>query len=185
MFESAKESLTVLAFIALTFCCWGAYGPVLHNGQTAMQGSRLRPLLCVGLAYFAIAVVVPIVMLAVTGEKGDWNFKGVVWSLAGGSVGAIGALGIILAFNYGGKPTYVMPLVFGFAPVVNAILTVGINRAYKEFSPIYLGGMIAGLIMVSVGAFLVLFCATKGKPPAHAPVASQTAFEHEPTERAS
>ena len=53
------DKLTVIAFIALTAVCWGVYGPVLHKGQQGMQGSRLRPLLCVGIAYFAIAVVVP------------------------------------------------------------------------------------------------------------------------------
>jgi hypothetical protein len=30
-------------FIALTACCWGSYGPVLHKGQMKMAGSRLRP----------------------------------------------------------------------------------------------------------------------------------------------
>ena len=42
---------------------------------------------------------------------------GTAWSLGGGAVGAIGALGVIMAFNLGGKPVYVMPLVFGGAPV--------------------------------------------------------------------
>ena len=42
--------------------------------------------------------------------------------------GAIGALGIILAFNFGGKPVYVMPLVFGGAPVITTLL-VGSRRA--------------------------------------------------------
>ncbi len=167
-----KEHLLRYACIALAFLCWGAYGPVLHNGQQAMHGSRLRPLLCVGLAYFAIAVVVPIVMLAMNGEKGNWTATGVVWSLGGGALGAIGALGIILAFNFGGRPAYVMPLVFGAAPIVNAFLTVGINRAYREMSPTLLGGMIAGIIMVAVGGFLVLFCATQGRAH-HAPPAVQ------------
>lgn len=165
-----KDMLLVFAFIALTFFCWGAYGPVLHNGQLAMQGSRLRPLLCVGLAYFAIAVVVPIVILSIRGEAGSWTAGGIFWSLFGGALGAIGALGIILAFNFGGKPAYVMPLVFGFAPIINAFLTVGISRAYRDMSPTMLGGMMAGIIMVAVGGFLVLFCAQKGRP-AHKPAA--------------
>lgn len=176
MLESIEQRLLIFAFIALTFCCWGAYGPVLHNGQQAMHGSRLRPFLCVGIAYFAIAVVVPIIVLSMTGEKGEWTFKGTVWSLAGGAVGAIGALGIILAFNFGGKPTYVMPLVFGFAPVMNAVLTIGINKAYKELSTTALGGLIAGLIMVSIGAALILICAgTVSKP--HPPAATHAAAE--------
>ena len=33
--------------------------PWARPGQMKMEGSRLRPLICVGLAYFAIAVVVP------------------------------------------------------------------------------------------------------------------------------
>src|SRR5262249_27874953 len=43
--------------IAMVALCWGSYGPTLHKGQAAMHHSRLRPFLCVGLAYFAIAVV--------------------------------------------------------------------------------------------------------------------------------
>jgi hypothetical protein len=174
-----KYTLYVFAFIALTIFCWGAYGPVLHNGQQAMLGSRLRPLLCVGLAYFAIAVVVPIAYLAMYDEPGSWTVRGVTWSLAGGALGAIGALGIILAFNFGGAPTYVMPLVFGFAPIVNAFLTIGINRAYREMSPALLGGMMAGIIMVAVGGFLVLFCAQKGRAP-HKPNAHHQVQAHQP-----
>ncbi|MBX7073483.1 MAG: hypothetical protein K1X71_10085 [Pirellulales bacterium] len=167
------NKLLVFAFIGLTFFCWGAYGPVLHRGQMAMGHSRYRPLICVGLAYFAIAVIVPIVMLNLYGEKGTWNAAGIIWSLAGGSLGAIGALGIILAFTYGGKPSYVMPLVFGFAPIINAFFTIGINRAYREMSPTLLGGMMAGIIMVAIGGFLVLFCANRAQTP-HAPPAQQS-----------
>ena len=34
-----------------------------------------------------------------------------------GALGAIGAVCIILSFRTGGTPTYVMPLVFGGAPL--------------------------------------------------------------------
>jgi len=164
MFKSG-EFLLVLGAIALTAICWGAYGPVLHRGQTAMGGSRLRPLLCVGMAYFVIAVVVPILVLYLRGEKGDWSFWGTVWSAGGGIAGALGALGIILAFNFGGSPSYVMPLVFGCAPVVNAFLTIYWAGNWRDVSPMFL----AGLILVAVGAFTVLFFAPKGKAhgPAH------------------
>src|SRR5215203_512557 len=84
----------------------------------------LRPFVCVGLAYFLIGVIVPAVWLHLYGEKGDWTVSGLVWSLAGGALGALGAFGIVLAFKFGGRPIYVMPLVFGGAPVVNAFLTI-------------------------------------------------------------
>lgn len=154
-------AFTMLA-IALTVFCWGIYGPVLHKGQQAMGGSRLRPLICVGLAYFVIAVVVPGVLLYLRGEQGEPTTMGIFWSLAGGAAGAIGALGIILAFNFGGKPSYVMPLVFGCAPVVNAFFSIYMARQWGEMKPAFL----AGLILVALGAFMVLFFAPKAHPPA-------------------
>jgi gas vesicle protein len=150
-----------LLSIAATILCWGAYGPTLHKGQTAMGQSRLRPLLCVGLAYFAIAVLVPNLLLAVTDEPSTYNFSGTLWSLAAGAAGAIGALGIILAFNFGGKPIYVMPLVFGGAPVVNTLATTLLGGMWDQIRPIFL----SGLILVVAGAAMVLVFAPKGGPP--------------------
>ena len=161
-----KPFMLWLAATLLTICCWGVYGPVLHRGQAAMGGGRLKPLICVGLAYFAIAVVVPVAMLNMLGEAGHWTFRGVVWSLAGGAAGAIGALGIILAFNFGGKPAYVMPLVFGCAPVVNAFITMYWAGTWSEMRPAFL----AGLILVGMGAMMVLYFAPKA-PSGHAPAA--------------
>src|SRR3954451_9540739 len=96
---------------------WGMYGPILHQGQTKL-GSPFRALLCVGLAYFVIGVIVPVVALASQGEltSRGWNSGGVMGATLGGSLGAIGAVFIIYAFRAGGLPTYVMPLVFGGAP---------------------------------------------------------------------
>ncbi len=124
-----RGMLAVVVFIALTVLSWGVYGPVLHVGQHAMgvtlpdgtqKDSLWLPFICVGLAYFVIAVVVPLVRLWSIGEAGRWSITGSVQSLAAGALGAVGALGIILAFNSGGSPIYVMPLVFGCAPVVKA-----------------------------------------------------------------
>ena len=149
--------------IATTVVCWGAYGPVLHKGQAAMQQSRLRPLLCVGLAYFAIAVFVPMLVLSAVpdSETSEFNFGGTMWSLSAGAAGAIGALGIIMAFNFGGRPVYVMPLVFGGAPVVNTLLTTIVGGLWDKVTSLFL----AGLILVIAGAAMVLVFAPKGPPP--------------------
>lgn len=155
--------LMQLLSIATVVVCWGAYGPVLHKGQAAMQQSRLRPLLCVGLAYFAIAVFVPLLLLSAVSdaEASEFNFGGTLWSLSAGAAGAIGALGIIMAFNFGGRPVYVMPLVFGGAPVVNTLLTTLVGGLWSEVRPLFL----AGLILVIAGAAMVLVFAPKGPPP--------------------
>jgi drug/metabolite transporter (DMT)-like permease len=41
---------------------WGLYGPALHRGQTEL-GNPMRALLCVGVAYFLIGVLVPVITL--------------------------------------------------------------------------------------------------------------------------
>ena len=148
--------------IGLTALCWGAYGPVLHSGQAKMQGSRLRPFLCVGLAYFAIAVIVPIMLTGTFNEPGSWNsIPGIGWSLLAGAAGAIGALGIIYAFNFGGKPIFIMPLVFGIAPVVNTLTETFSKNLISEVKPEFLGS----LAMVICGATIVLVFAPRGHKP--------------------
>jgi len=163
--------LLVLASIATTAICWGVYGPVLHWGQSGMGGARLRPFMGVGIAYFLIAIVVPIVLVYVLQQESDekyhWTWKGTFWSLAGGAAGAIGALGIIMAFNFGGRPDYVMPLVFGVAPVVNTLFTMYFNQTWKYINGIQGSMYFAGLILVAVGAVVVLTFAPK--PPKTAP----------------
>ena len=155
--------LRVLA-IVLAIASWGGYGPVLHKGQAAMHHSRLRPLLCVGLAYFAIAVIVPDMILAELPETSTYASMGTVWSLLGGTFGAVGALGIILAFNSGGRPVFVMPLVFGGAPVINTLVAIASNKAWANVNPFFW----AGLILVVAGAAMVLVLAPRGDGPAPA-----------------
>ena len=149
--------------MALTICCWGAYGPVLHRGQLAMGGSRLRPLLCIGIAYFLIAVLVPLALLRPLGDEGVWSVGGTLWSVAAGSLGALGALGAILAFTLGGKPFTVMPVVFGLAPVINTLTTSLLQGvSLREISPFFL----AGMLIVGLGAATVLVFAPRGHGPA-------------------
>jgi hypothetical protein len=161
----------VLFWVAVTAISWGCYGPVLHKGQMKMSGSRMRPLMCVGLAYFAIGVLAPLVLWGATDAGGQWTASGAAWSLAAGCITAIGALGIILAFNFGGKPIYVMPLVFGLAPVVNTFFVMAVSGVAVQPGPIFY----AGLILVAVGAVIVLVFAPRGH--GHAPAPKEAAAQ--------
>lgn len=157
----AAWPLAIGISIAMTALCWGAYGPVLHKGQAKMGGSRLRPFLCVGLAYFAIAVVVPFLLLGSIDDPGSFSdVKGILWSLGAGATGAVGALGIIYAFNFGGKPLFVMPLVFGFAPVVNTFYEIVSKNLFGQVSMYFF----ISLAMVIIGAVMVLILAPRKKP---------------------
>jgi hypothetical protein len=158
------DLLKVLSFVLLTAICWGCYGPLLHKGQMQMHGSRMRPFICVGMAYVVVAVIMPLILRATMGDHGYLTFSGSMWSLAGGVAGALGSLGVILAFTYGGRPIYVMPLVFGGAPVVNTFVSM-IQFGASSVSPFFY----AGLIIVVAGAVSVLVFAPRGAPHA-APV---------------
>ncbi len=178
-----KEVLLSLPGIALTVVCWGAYGSVLHKGQHFLNENRLKPLICVGLAYFVVAIIVPSIVLAMHAAEpsvavntllpgqlgGDWTVLGVSWSMAAGAAGALGALGIILALTSGGKPVYVMPLVFGGAPIINVFVSMYFQGiSYKDINPIF----IAGMIMVLVGAVVVLVFKPSPPKPPHAQAAA-------------
>ena len=157
--RTAERWIERLLAVALSLCAWGAYGPVLHRGQGAMGGSRLRPLICIGAAYFLIAVLVPLALLVPMGDTGTWDMRGTLWSLGAGSLGALGALGTILAFTFGGKPFTVMPVVFGCAPVINTLATIALaHTPPSAVSPFFL----AGMLIVAVGAAIVLTFGPRG-----------------------
>ncbi len=152
----------VLAFTAMTFVAWGAYGPLLHHGTASMGRDSLRAFVGVGIAYFIIAVIVPIFILRTQGETGKWTISGTFYSLIAGAVGAFGALGVILALAYGGAPIYVMPLVFGFAPIVNTLVTAWMSKTFDQISLVFIGG----IVVAALGVAGVL--AFKPPAPAHA-----------------
>ncbi len=131
---------------------WGLYGPTLHRGQVQL-GSPLRALLCVGVAYFLIGVLVPVVGLWSQGELGGFNMKGSLMAGLGGALGAIGAVCIIFAFKTGGLPTYVMPLVFAGAPIVNVLFSMWLHPPKTAPNPL----LYVGFVLASLGAGLVLY----------------------------
>ena len=161
----------IAGFFALcTALFWGTYGPLLSKGHHLMgTEGRLRPFICVGVAYLLVAIVGPIVVMYTTGidkEGGlatGWTFWGIVMSTLAGAVGALGAFTLIMALGAGGptSPRYVMPLVFGCAPVVSAFTTMYMSGNYK-MSPFFA----AGLILVAVGAVTILLTAPRPQKPA-------------------
>ena len=62
----------------------------------------------------------------IASKGASWTFptKGMLWSLIAGIAGAAGAFCVLLAFGARGTPPVVMSLVFGGAPVVNAIASM-------------------------------------------------------------
>ena len=151
--------MTWLGFVAGAVLSWGVYGSMLHQGQLKL-GSPMRALLCVGIAYFLIGVLVPLALLFAQGEGlRGFNTAGTTTATVAGALGAIGAVCIILAFRTGGTPTYVMPLVFGGAPLVNVLYTMYMHP--PKHAPSVM--LYVGFLLTAVGAGMVLYF----KPPAH------------------
>jgi hypothetical protein len=109
-------------------------------------------MLCVGLAYFLMGVIIPGGVLILQGEQGAFTIKGLTLAGSAGMLGALGAFGIIYAFKFGGQPLYVMPLVFGGAPLVNIGVSMILHPPTKMPSPY----LFLGFVLAAAGAFLVL-----------------------------
>jgi hypothetical protein len=144
--------MTWLIFVAGAVLSWGAYGVLLHQGQTILR-NPLKALLCVGVAYFLIGVLVPVATLAAQGELGGFDSRGLMTATIAGALGAIGAACIIWAFRTGGLPVIVMPLVFGGAPIVNVLLSMVMHPPKAAPNPL----LYLGFVLASVGAGLVLY----------------------------
>ena len=70
-----------LFFALLTVVYWGIYGVFLHKGQVGMadqNNGRYMAFLYVGIAYFLVAVLGPIVVLKLQGGRLDfWSYPAV------------------------------------------------------------------------------------------------------------
>ena len=139
-------------FVMGAVLAWGSYGALLHQGQTQL-GNPLKALLCVGIAYFLIGVLVPVVALGTQGQLAGFDGAGSITATVAGGLGAIGAVCIIWAFRTGGLPIYVMPLVFGGAPIVNVLISMLIHPPRNPISPM----LYVGFVLASVGASIVLY----------------------------
>ena len=141
-----------ILFVAGAVLSWGAYGVLLHRGQVAL-GNPLKALLCVGVAYFLIGVLVPVAALSAQGTLSNFNSGGLVTATIAGALGAAGAACIIYAFRSGGLPLYVMPLVFGGAPIVNVLVSMALNPPKDAVNPL----LYAGFLLAAAGAGMVLY----------------------------
>ena len=137
-------------FVAGAVLSWGAYGALLHQGQTQLA-NPLKALLCVGVAYFLIGVLVPVVALGSQGGLSNFDTAGTWSATIAGALGAAGAVCIIWAFRTGGLPVYVMPLVFGGAPIVNVLVTMMLHPPKSAINPM----LYLGFALASVGAGMV------------------------------
>lgn len=166
-----------LVYVALAGLAWGTYVPIIFYGGSELGGkpnARLMAILCVGLAYFVIGVLLPVVLFA-SGQY-EWpalKGTGLTFASLAGVAGAVGAICVIFATQAAvesakkaGLPistfkVYIAPLIFGLAPVINVIVSSFWHPAPGNpwHFAVHLPGwkLWVGIILVGLGAGLVLF----------------------------
>jgi len=157
-----------LVFALMTVATWGLYGIFLHGGQVLMKDAadgRFKAFLFVGVAYFLTAVLAPMAVL--WWREASWQFTagGMAWSLIAGALGAAGAFCVLLAFGAGGRPSYVMSIVFAGAPIVNAVVALLMHPPAGGWSSLR-WQFVLGIVLAAAGGCLVAFYKP---PPAMAP----------------
>lgn len=186
-------------YVVAAGLAWGVYVPIIFYGGTELTtrpgtiGGRLASILCVGVAYLVMAVVIPLALMATREDaKPDWKLNGLIFSALAGAAGAAGAICVIFASKAavdaakleGVNPAtyriYIAPLIFCLAPLINTLLSLVWHP--KPGDPWHFGLEVPtwhlplGIVLVAAGTFLVLYSkeaaeAQKGgpKPPATAP----------------
>ena len=160
--------------------CWGMYGPTLSNARSpAREWGPFKPYLFIGVAYLVIAIIGGAIMMKVAfNDNFDYSgkyFPAMKWGFLAGCLGALGALALTFSLTKaGGKPAYVMPIVFGGAVTVNAIAAYLSLHAGEKVNPL----MWVGMLLVAVGICLTAGYTPNGHPPAKKAADAAPAVEH-------
>ena len=173
-------------YVILAGLAWGTYVPIIAFGGLEFGGksnARLAAILCVGLAYFVLAVIFPMILFLTGFEEAPTiKTSAVVFSSLAGVAGAVGAICVVFATSTavqaatsaGLPPTsykiYIAPLIFGLAPVINTLLSTvwhpnakdGWNNFHFEMPNVFL---LIGIVLVGAGAALVLYSKEIGEAP--------------------
>ncbi|MHB1422271.1 MAG: hypothetical protein ACYC3I_03550 [Gemmataceae bacterium] len=180
-----------LFWVGLAGLSWGTYVPLIFYGGNELGGkpaSRILAILCVGVAYFVIAVLFPLVYLYVltpTEQRPEPTANGLLFASLAGVAGAVGAICVIFASKSATQTAmqaqlppatyrlYIAPMIFGLAPIINTIFSLIWHPSKGQ--PWHFGfdmpgwKLWLGIIFVGLGAALVLF--SKEEAEAHHPPA--------------
>lgn len=175
-----SKSMTWLYFALMTVAFWGLYGIFLHSGQLGMAdpaNGRYKAFFLVGIAYFLTAVLAPLVVLLVNGA--DWNYpaSGTWYSLLAGILGAAGAFCVLLAFGAKGSPVVVMSIIFGGAPLINALVAMAMHPPAGGLGTIR-WPFFVGIALLAIGGALVTLY-----KPGPAPKKAAASVEASPSQR--
>lgn len=157
-----NKMLIPILFALGTALFWGCYGPTIGNAQAPrVEGvplwSPFKPYVFIGIAYLVIAILGGLLMMGIKGDSfsfvGD-HFPTMKWGFLAGTLGAFGALCLTTAMMTSkGNALLVMPIVFGGAVSVTAIVSAIRLSGHTTISPLLWVGMVltvAGVVTVAM-----------------------------------
>jgi hypothetical protein len=157
------ESRIWMIFVGLAGLCWGTYVPLIAQGGKELKSSYTS-FLCVGVAYFLIAVLFPLGVFWYRGKVPQFTASGTTLATLAGVAGALGALCVVFAtFEFKGPRIYVAPVIFALAPVINTLVSLVWHPS--EGAPLQFGPpaesphwtLYVGIVLAGLGAGLVLY----------------------------
>lgn len=173
-----------LVYAVLAGLCWGTYVPFVQQGIQGLGRNPLGNFLCVGVAYFIIAVLFPIAMFSLGEKPPDWNSYGITFATLAGVVGAVGALCVIYANRSAAQAgadyrLFIAPIIFALAPVINTLVSLlwhpsrstGVMHFGLQHTPHWT--LYLGIVLVGAGAALVLYSKERSERPAVPPASQQ------------
>ncbi len=153
--------LLPILFALGTALFWGCYGPTIGNAQAPKNEagvpmwSPFKPYVFIGVAYLVIGIIGGLLMMRVKGDSFNYfgtDFATAKWGFLAGCLGALGALCLTSAMMYSkGNSLLVMPIVFGGAVAVTALVTLW--RATDKASPFLWAGIgmtVLGVIITAI-----------------------------------
>lgn len=166
-----------IVFALSTGLFWGTYGPVLAESRKFLQ-SPFKPYVAIGIAYLIWGIGGGIVGMLYKKDEFSFTGPGMMWGLVAGTLGAWGALTLTLAMFSGGKPYVVMPIVFGGAVTVSAIVSIWKDSEHiKEINPMLWVGIGGIVVCAALVAYFTPHVAPAPKP-AQAAAVSTTPGPH-------
>lgn len=184
-----------LAFVIGAGLCWGTYVPLIAFGGRSLGdgtpgiGNRFAAILCVGAAYVVLGVIFPLGWFLLNGTgNAQASASGVTFSSLAGAAGALGAICVVFA-TANAKPEdriYIAPLIFGLAPLINALVSLfwhpTTQSAFHFALPERVPGwkLFVGILLTGLGAALVLYSKEESEASAPKPPPAKVAPETPP-----
>ena len=177
-----NKMLIPILFAVGTAIFWGCYGPTIGNAQPPRGAAGplappegwtpFKPYVFIGIAYLVIAIVGGLVMMKIQGDSfsysgpagtsGRTHFEPLKWGFLAGSLGAFGALCLTTAMMTSrGNALLVMPIVFGGAVSVTALVSILQLRGHVTINPM----LWVGMALTIIGIVIVV----RNTPHGHAP----------------